>query len=135
MSSLRVDKETVKGNFRKFDLLDENVEFVEGYFVDSLPTIRDKLTELSILRLDGDMYESTMDILFNLYEKIAIGGFVIVDDYMIEVCKRAITEFRDMHKITEEIKPIRGDAGRAYWIKNDQKSVQHEWYKKFVTSS
>jgi len=136
MASLRVDKETVMGNFRKFDLLDENVKFVEGYFVDSLPKIRDELTELSILRLDGDMYESTMDILFNLYEKIVIGGFVIVDDYAISVCQKAITEFRNMHNITSEIKPIwKDDATRVYWVKKDHKSVQHEWYKNFITSS
>jgi len=134
MKSLRVSKETVKDNFRRFDLLDENVKFVEGYFVDSLPTIRDELTELSILRLDGDMYESTMDILFNLYEKIAIGGFVIVDDYVIVVCKKAITEFRNMHNITEEIKPIWKDSERVYWVKNDHKQVKHEWYSKFLTS-
>ena len=123
------------GNFRKFDLLDENVKFVEGQFVDSLPMVRDELTEVSILRLDGDMYESTMNILFNLYEKIAIGGFVIVDDQTFDAGNKAITEFRTMHKITEEIKPIWKDSERVYWVKKEHKQVKQGWYNKFVTSS
>ena len=34
-----------------------------------------------MLRLDGDMYESTMDALTALYDKVSAGGFVIIDDY------------------------------------------------------
>lgn len=135
MHALRVSKTAVQQNFRKFDLLDENVKFVEGYFVYSLPKIRDNITELAVLRMDGDMYESTMDILFNLYEKVTIGGFVIIDDYFIGVCRKAITEFRDMHKITEEILPIWEGSVKTYWVKKRHQSLQHDWYKKLQTTS
>jgi len=132
---LRVSKTAVQQNFRKFDLLDENVKFVEGYFVNSLPKIRDDVKELALLRLDGDMYESTMDILFNLYEKVTIGGYVIVDDYQIPVCRRAITEFREIHQITEELLPILKGSVRYYWVKQRHQPLQHEWYKKLLLTS
>merc|ERR1719419_1826416 len=135
MKALRVNKTTVQQNFRKFDLLDENVKFVEGYFVNSLPKIRDDVTELAVLRLDGDMYESTMDILFNLYEKVTIGGFVIIDDWSIASCNKAIKEFREIHQITEELLPILKGSVRYYWVKQRHQPLQHEWYKKLLLTS
>jgi len=135
MHALRVSKTAVQQHFRKFDLLDENVKFVEGYFVNSLPQIRANVTELAVLRLDGDMYESTMDILFNLYEKVTIGGFVIIDDYGIKVCREAITKFRGMHNITEELLPIWNASSRYYWVKKRHQSLQHDWYKKLIPTS
>jgi len=134
MEALRVSENAVAQNFRNFDLFDGNVKFVKGYFVNSLPKIRDDITELAVLRMDGDMYESTMDILFNLYEKVTIGGFVIIDDYLIGSCRKAITEFRAMHKITEKILPIWKDSIRMYWVKERHQSLQHDWYKKHLAT-
>lgn len=76
---LAVSLEAVQENFRKYDLLDDQVRFLKGWFKDTLPTA--PIQKLAILRLDGDMYESTMDGLNNLYSKLSVGGFVIVDDY------------------------------------------------------
>jgi O-methyltransferase len=76
---LAVSKEEVENNFRKYGLLDGQVVFLKGWFKDSLPNA--PIKRLSILRLDGDMYESTRDALTNLYPKLSVGGFCIVDDY------------------------------------------------------
>jgi len=60
----------VKSAFERYNLLDEQVAFHEGYFRHSLPKLRKQLiaqgASLALLRLDGDMFESTYDILYNL---------------------------------------------------------------------
>jgi hypothetical protein len=69
-----------------------------------------------MIRLDGDMYESTMDGLVSLYPKLAVGGYIIVDDYnAVEGCKKAITDYRNKHNITSEIHTI--DWAGVYWRK------------------
>lgn len=111
---LAISLETVQENFRRYDLLDEQVRFLKGWFNDTLPTA--PIEQLSILRLDGDLYESTMDGLNALYHKVSPGGFVIVDDYGdFEPCRRAIDEFREQHGITEAMEEI--DWSGVYWRK------------------
>lgn len=115
IEQLRVSLEDVKTNFKKFGMLDDQVKFLKGWFKDTLPTA--PIEKLAVIRLDGDMYESTMDGLVNLYHKLSPGGFIIIDDYgAIEACKKAVHNFRDMHGITEEIKKI--DWTGYYWQKN-----------------
>src|SRR5215471_10273281 len=109
---LVVSLEEVKQNFARYGLLDEQVRFLKGWFKDTLPTA--PVDQLAILRLDGDMYESTMDALVSLYPKLSIGGFVIVDDYgQVEGCSRAITDFRTQHKITDPLQQT--DFSEFYW--------------------
>ena len=85
---LAVSKDDVENNFKKYDLLDEQVVFLVGWFKDTLPDA--PIDRLSILRLDGDMYGSTMDVLVNLYPKLSIGGFCIIDDYALKGCEKAV---------------------------------------------
>jgi hypothetical protein len=111
---LAVPLQTVQENFRKYALLDNQVRFLKGWFKDTLPTA--PIEKLAILRLDGDMYESTMDGLKNLYAKLSPGGFLIVDDYgAVPACKDAVHDFRRDNGISEEI--IRIDWGGVYWQK------------------
>ena len=76
---LAVPLERVQDNFRRYGLLDEQVRFLKGWFRDTLPTA--PIERLAVLRLDGDLYESTIQALDGLYDKLSAGGFVIVDDY------------------------------------------------------
>ena len=109
---LRISLDVVKSNFRKYDLLDDQVKFLKGWFKDTLPTA--PIEKLAVLRLDGDMYESTMDGLVNLYPKLSVGGFLIVDDWgSVKGCQAAINDYRKKHNITEEIIPIDNEA--VYW--------------------
>jgi len=94
-----------------YELLDEQVRFLPGWFKDTLSTA--SIERLSVLRMDGDMYESTMDALSALYHKVAIGGYVIVDDYDGPPCRQAVTDFRDSHQIQDEIIPI--DNNGVFW--------------------
>jgi O-methyltransferase len=110
---IAVSLEQVKINFSKFDLLDNNVIFLKGWFKNTLPG---SIERLSLLRVDGDLYESTMDAISLLYDKLSIGGYFIDDDYgSIPQAKKAIDDFRKKHNITEEIKTI--DFTGVYWKK------------------
>jgi len=113
--TLAIPLEKVKANFKSYDLLDEQVRFLEGWFKDTLPQASFK--KLAVMRLDGDLYESTIDALTNLYSKLSQGGYVIVDDYYsIPACKEAVTDYRNSHDITDKITDI--DESSVYWQKN-----------------
>lgn len=103
---LAVDLPAVKENFARFGLLDDQVEFVKGWFRDTLPGLRGRTW--AIVRLDGDLYESTMDALENLYGDLAVGGWLIVDDYEIDACRKAVADFRAAKGVTDEIISIDG---------------------------
>lgn len=110
---LAIPLEEVKSNYTKYDLLDDQVVFLKGWFSETLP--KAPIEKLAVLRLDGDMYESTMDALNSLYPKLSIGGYVIVDDYAIDVCAKAIHDYRKAHGITDPIE--RCDWTCVYWQK------------------
>jgi O-methyltransferase len=117
-SGLSVGVEQVKHNFERYGLLDDQVRFLVGWFKDTLPNA--PIEQLALLRLDGDLYESTWQAIESLYPKLAPGGFCIVDDYgdLVAQCQRAIHDYRDAHGITEEIVDIDGIG--AYWRKGAQ---------------
>ena len=105
----------VEANFRRYGLLDDQVVFLKGWFKDTLPTA--PIDTLAILRLDGDMYGSTIDALSALYSKLSIGGFCIVDDYgVVDSCKQAVTDFRADHGITADLHVI--DSSGRFWRKD-----------------
>lgn len=109
---LAVSLEEVKNNFLKYDLFDENVKFLKGWFKDTLP--KAPIKKLALLRLDGDMYESTMDALVNLYPKLSYGGYIIIDDWnAVKGCKAAVNDYRKANNISEEIKEI--DSTAVFW--------------------
>lgn len=113
--ALRVGVEQVRANFRRYDLLDDQVRFLVGWFADTLPTA--PIEQLAVLRLDGDMYSSTMQAIEALYPKLSPGGYCIVDDYgAVEGCKQAITDYRTEHEIVDHIEEI--DWGGVFWRKS-----------------
>jgi hypothetical protein len=108
---LAVSCEEVKKNFIKYGLFDNQVRFLKGWFKDTLPNA--PMQKLAIIRLDGDMYESTMEGLKYLYPKLSAGGFVIVDDYALKGCREAVHDFRTSQGINDEIVAI--DTIGVYW--------------------
>jgi len=110
---LAVSQAEVEANFAKYGLLDEQVVFLKGWFKDTLP--RAEVQKLAVMRLDGDMYESTMDALGNLYPKLSPGGFCIIDDYALSGCRAAVDDFRASEGISEQIQAV--DWTGVYWRK------------------
>ena len=104
----------VQSHFARYGLWDDQVVMLQGFFSDTLPHA--PIQQVALLRLDGDTFESTRDVLDTMYDKLAPGGFCIVDDYGAYVdCQRAIEEFRTARGITDPIIPI--DSFGAYWRK------------------
>lgn len=110
----QVGVDHVRRNFERYGLLDDQIIFLPGWFRDTLASA--PIKRLAVLRLDGDLYESTMDALVPLYPKVSQGGFVIIDDYNLPMCRQAVTEYRANNGITDEIIHI-DDAG-VYWRKS-----------------
>jgi hypothetical protein len=109
---LAISLEEVRSNFVKYGLLDDQVKFLKGWFRDTLPSA--PVERLSVLRLDGDMYESTIDALNHLYPKLSVGGYLIVDDYgAFPSCRQAIEDYRQEHGISEPIQHI--DWTGVFW--------------------
>jgi hypothetical protein len=108
---LGVSAEEVQENFRRYGLLDEQVALLCGWFADTLPSA--PIDRLAVLRLDGDLYASTMDALINLYPKLSVGGYVIIDDYEIAACRQAVHEFRAKVEVEDEMIAI--DDNGVYW--------------------
>ena len=110
---LKVPLEEVQENFKKYGLLDNQVIFLEGFFKGTLPDAA--IEKISLLRLDADYYESTIEALTALYPKLSIGGYLIIDDYAIPQCAAAVHDYRQQHHINELILPI--DWTGVYWKK------------------
>jgi hypothetical protein len=106
--------EGVRSNFARYGLLDEQVVFVRGYFSETLPGL--KAEAFSLIRLDGDLHESTMDALNHLYPKLSPGGYCIIDDFhALPDCRRAVEEYRESHGIEEPIQAV--DHAGVFWQK------------------
>ncbi|MGD1057106.1 MAG: TylF/MycF/NovP-related O-methyltransferase [Solirubrobacteraceae bacterium] len=112
---LAVSLDQVKANFAKYGLLDDQVKFLKGWFKDTLASA--PIEQLAVVRLDGDLYDSTMDAIKALYPKLSVGGYLIVDDYnaplFADACGQAIRDYRDEHGITEPMHEI--DWTGVYW--------------------
>jgi hypothetical protein len=112
--NLAVGLEEVKRNFLAYGLLDDQVRFLKGWFKDTLPNA--PIGTLSLMRLDGDFYESTRDGLNSLYDRLSVGGYVIIDDYGEDswtYCRKAVDEFRSERGIQDPL--ITVDSKCSYW--------------------
>jgi FkbM family methyltransferase len=107
----------VKRKFREWQISDKNFIYHKGWFQQVLPKVHKSIKFISCLRLDGDLYDSTKVCLKFLYPKVVKGGYIIIDDYDLEGCRKAIDEYLSYHGIKVDIKRISGDSGPVYWIK------------------
>lgn len=95
--ALTVEQNLVADNVRRFRLYsdDDRVVWVPGWFYETLPTAAAdyNIQKLALLRIDGDMHSSTVDVLVHMYPLVSSGGFVILDDYNIEQSRLAVHDF------------------------------------------
>jgi len=118
IEKLKVGLEEVESNFKLFGDIDENVIFLKGWFKNTLYT--NDIKKLSVLRLDGDMYESTWQALDALYPKLSVGGYCIIDDFGHIRAKKATLDYRQKYEIEDEIVLIDKTPGAypsIYWKK------------------
>lgn len=109
---LAVSEANVRANFARYELLSDRVRFLRGWFKDTLPGA--PIERLAVMRLDGDLYESTMDALEALYPRLSPGGYCIVDDYnALANCRAAVDDYRKRMNISEPIVEV--DWSGVYW--------------------
>ena len=107
---LAVPLEEVRASFQRLGL-DRGVTFVPGFFADTLRTLRGH--PWAIARLDGDSYDATRTALDAVYPSLAVGGYLVIDDfYPLDDCRRAVEDFRAEHGITEPIEAVDWNAAR-----------------------
>ena len=84
---------------------------VIGRFEETLPANREQFGAIAFLHLDGDWYESTLTTLTTLYDRIADGGILQIDDFGFwDGCRRAVSEFERQRGITLHLQPIDGEG-------------------------
>jgi len=110
-TALSVSLGDVKSNFSKFDLLTDNVIFKQGWFSETLQTIEEPI---SILRVDGDTYQSTLETL-QLEKNIHSGGFIIMDDWAIDVSRKAFLDYFGGRVTDKDVVEV--DSLSVYWKK------------------
>lgn len=139
---LKVPLERVRNLFVHHGLMDHaHVHFYKGFFVDSMPEVRRHLLQqkktIAVLRMDGDMYESTIDILYNLYDLVDVGGYIIVDDFgwmhnrthAYWGARHAVMDFRTLHGIEDDSHTMVDiDGSAAFWRKARAVTLQRERY-------
>jgi O-methyltransferase len=113
-SELAVPLDAVKANFARYGLLDDQVVFVEGLFSDTLPSLQ--CGSFALIRLDGDLYESTYLALQHLHPKLSAGGFAIIDDFGVAAgCRQAVLDYRAQQRIDAPIHQV--DRSGIWWRK------------------
>eukprot|EP00970_Alexandrium_tamarense_P015438 scaffold5170_cov200-Alexandrium_tamarense.AAC.12 len=100
---------------------------LDSFFNETKPPLSKKIEKLSVIRLDGDMYESAVDVLYHLYDKLSIGGCVIKDDWFGFPSKTACDDFFEVHGIQPNIVSI--DQLSAYWKKTEDVDIQYWRYE------
>lgn len=114
LKELAIPLEQVKHRFERYGLLDDQVDFIPGWFGETLA--RAPVGQLSVLRADADIFSSTIDILTALYPKLSRGGYVVFDDYWaFPDCRAAVHAYRARHRIEAEIEKI--DSVAVFWRK------------------
>ena len=94
----------------------ERAHVIKGWFSDTLPSRVKEIGPIAILRLDGDLYESTKTCLDELFDSVVPGGAVIIDDYGVYPgAKRAWDEFNEARGLG--IVLSYGDCGVRYFFK------------------
>jgi O-methyltransferase len=112
--------EEVKAGFARLGAA-TRVEFVPGFFEDTLPTLAGR--RWSLVRLDADTYDATWLALQCLYPGLAGGGYLIVDDYgALDECRAAVDRFREEHGIVEPLETVDWTAVR--WRRQDEAPIE-----------
>lgn len=102
-----VPLDVVRENIRRYGLLDDRIRFVCGPFREAVP--RAGIGQLALLRIDADAYASTKDALELLHPRVSPGGVVIIDDWHLEGCRRAVLDYRAARGVSAPIEGVYGN--------------------------
>lgn len=86
-----VSEDDFWGHIQGAGLNKENIITHKGWFENTLP--ENHIEKISLLRLDGDLYNSTYVCLEHLFQKVVKGGVVIIDDWNLSGCRAACDDY------------------------------------------
>lgn len=116
-SALKVPKENVATSAALFGV---DVEWIKGWFEHTCTALAKKLThdgsEIALLRLDGDMYSSTIQTLNPLEPLVPRMGFVVIDDWALHGANSATIDYRASCGESAQIVSY-GDGIAVFWRK------------------
>jgi cephalosporin hydroxylase len=107
------DLNMVREAFSSFGLLDGRVAFLQGQLSSTLTEA--PIKKIAMLRIGGHDPDEHRAALEALYDKVALGGMVVIDDYRTPECVASIDEFRSEQGVTEPLERI--DWSGAWWRK------------------
>ena len=107
--------ENTKGFMEKWSIDPSRLVYHPGWFTYTLGIAH--IPEIAILRLDADLYESTRICLEKLYQYVVPGGTVIIDDYLLDGCKKAVHDFEREHNYNFILNEIEGGHGPVWFTK------------------
>jgi cephalosporin hydroxylase len=121
VDDLLADLNQVREGFERFGLLDDQVRFLQGRFADTLPDA--PFEQLALLHIGGNVGSEAGVALDHVYGRLAIGGYVVIEDYYDQACHDAIEAFRTRHRVVEPIERV-GVRG-ATWRKCNPSPAPH----------
>jgi len=104
-----VSQPKVEGVFRRYGFGGHRVQFLPGFFNESLRSPTLSQASFSVIHIDVDSYDSVLDVLKALYPKLSPGGYVVIDDIHLFGVREAINEYRNAHGITAPLLPVPSD--------------------------
>ena len=134
MDYVAVSLQEVKEYFHMANVRMDKVKFVKGFHCDTFPGVRNgtiPLGNISILRMDSDMWEASMDILFHVWDRISVGGWVINDDGYLPA-DQAIKDFSNIHEFSFDKIQV-GDGVAYYFQKTKQMDITIKYSKYYKT--
>lgn len=105
----------VKSHLQEWGLAQHQLCYHAGWFQDTVGPASLELGPLAILRLDGDLYESTAVCLASLYDKVVQGGFIVVDDWALAGFRKAVHDFFAQRERRPVPIVVPGGGGPVYW--------------------
>ena len=82
-----------KDHMREWGIPDDLLVWHPGWFGETLAQWPAG-NPIALLRLDADLYDSTRVCMERLYPWLSLGGWLIVDDFSLSGCRKAVDEFR-----------------------------------------
>jgi len=105
----------VRKNMAVWGVPEELLIYHEGWFQEVLP--KTQMWPIALLRLDGDLYESTRVCLEHLYPRVSVGGYVIIDDWALTGCRKAVREYLSALGESPAIEAVPDGMGVVWWRK------------------
>jgi Macrocin-O-methyltransferase (TylF) len=93
----------------------ERICILPGWFQDTFPSV--SASQIALLNIDADWYESVKLCLETFYDRVSPGGFISLDDYgHWPGCRRAVDEFFEARRLTYTLNKV---DYTAHWFRKE----------------